>query len=172
MFIYLQSIESPRERRTFEQLYHACRQQMYAAAYHILGNPQDAEDAVHQAFLSIAKNISKISNPECPKTRGYVVTIVENQAIDLYRKRYRHPQLPLEEGTAGMTVEYTGENELARCLAKLPAGYRQIILLKYHYGYTVSEIAGILGLSEDNVYKRIQRAKAQLEEHCKEAGIL
>ena len=172
MLIYLQTIDEPREQRKFEKIYRLYRQLMYAVAFQILCDPRDAEDAVHEAFLKVAKNIKKISDPECPKTRAYVVTIVENQAIDMYRKKLRHPQVPLEDQTPGLAVEYTGENELARCMAKLPPHYRQILLLKHHYGYTVPEIATLLKLSEANVYKQLQRAKAKLEEYCKEAGIL
>ena len=61
----------------------------YAVAYRILNNASDAEDAVHDAFIKIAENMKKISDPVCPKTQSYVVTIVENKAIDLYRRKQR-----------------------------------------------------------------------------------
>ena len=66
---------------------------MYAVAYSILCNPQDAEDAVHHAFVKIIENISKISDLECPKTASYIVTIVEHTAINLYRKKMPTPML-------------------------------------------------------------------------------
>ena len=84
MLVYLQMIEGPEQKSAFEQIYIQYRALMYSAAYAILGNPQDAEDAVHHAFVKIAENISKISEPVCPKTRAYVVTIVENTAVNLY----------------------------------------------------------------------------------------
>lgn len=172
MLIYLQTIDSPRERTKFETVYHLYRQTMYAVAFKILRNPQDAEDAVHHAFVKIAENIKKISDPECPKTKCYVVTIVENKAIDLYRKKQCRAHLPLDDEAVGITVEYTGDNELARCMAKLSPRYRDILLLKYHHGYTTREIAGLLGLTLSNASKLEQRAKAKLEELCKEAKLL
>lgn len=172
MMLYMQMIETPAQRSKFEQIYTQYKQLMYATAYSIVRNEQDAEDAVHQAFLAILKNISKISDPVCPKTRGYVVTIVENTAINIYRKKKRHPLVPLDDQAVGLVIEYQGDNELARCMARLPARYRQVLLLRYHHGYTVSEVAKILGLSNANAYKLEQRAKAMLETMCKEAQIL
>ena len=172
MMLYLQMIETPAQRSRFELIYMQYKQIMYAAAFSILRNEQDAEDAVHQAFLAIIKNISKISEPVCPKTKGYVVTIVEHTAINIYRKKKRHPVIPLEEEAAGIAIEYSGDNELARCMARLPARYRQVLLLKHYHGYTIPEIAKMLGLTNANAYKIEQRAKAMLETMCKEAQIL
>ena len=62
---------------------------MYHVAYKILNNKHDAEDVVHSAFIKVAENIQKIGDPVCPKTQNYVVTIVENKAIDLYRANKR-----------------------------------------------------------------------------------
>ena len=172
MLVYLQMIEAPEQKSVFEQIYIQYRALMYAAAYGILGNPQDAEDAVQHAFMKIAENIKKISEPVCPKTKAYVVTIVETTAINLYRKKKRHPTASYYEEAAGITVEYSGGNDLARCMAQLPARYRQVLLLKYHHGYSTKEIAKMLGLTAANAAKIEQRAKAKLELLCKEAEIL
>lgn len=172
MILYLQMIEAPAERSKFEQIYIRYKSMMYAAAFSILRNEQDAEDAVHHAFVKIAENISKISEPECPKTRSYVVTIVENTAINIYRKKKRHPSVSLDEEGPWLAVEYTGSNELARCMAQLPGRYRQVLLLKHHHGYSTKEIAKMLDLTAANVAKIEQRAKEKLEILCKEAGIL
>lgn len=59
MMIYLQTIDTAEDRSKFEQLYEQYKQLMFYTAFQILKRPQDAEDAVHHAFLSIAENISK-----------------------------------------------------------------------------------------------------------------
>ena len=61
MLIYLQMLESPEEKSILEQIYLEYRGLMYHVAYKILHNEQDAEDAVHHAFVKIAENIKKIS---------------------------------------------------------------------------------------------------------------
>ena len=107
MIVYLQLIDTAEDRSKFEQLYEQYKQLMFYTAFQILKRPQDAEDAVHLAFLSIAENISRISDLDCPKTRAYIVTIVERKAIDMLRAERRHPSVPLNQSTAFLwnTVE-------------------------------------------------------------------
>ena len=172
MLIYLQMIDTPEERSKFEQIYLEYKGLMFHVAYEILHNEQDAEDAVHQAFVKIAENIKKIDAPVCPKTHSYVVTIVEHQAIDQYRRLQKHPSVELIEEIQGTNAHYEGDNDLTKCILKLPARYREMILLRYHHGYTVREIAKMLGLSLPAAIKLDQRAKNKLKKLCEEAGIL
>ena len=64
--------------------------------------------------------------------------------------------------------EREGVMHLASLLEQMPEGYRSVLLLKYDNGYSTKEISGILGLSEENVKKRIQRARKKLEELLQE----
>lgn len=91
MFIYLMMIDSLEDQSKFERVYLEYKGLMYHVAYKILNNEQDAEDAVHNAFLKIAEYIERIGDPVCPKTQNYVVTIVENKAIDIYRATLTMP---------------------------------------------------------------------------------
>lgn len=173
MTVYLQFIEKAKDRPKFEQLYARYEQLMFRTAFRILKQPQDAEDAVHQACLSIAKNISKISELDCPKTRAWIVTIVERKALDMLRAAKRHPAVPLDEATLGVSAEYMGENLLAKAILQLPAAYRECILLKYHHGYSTKEVARLMHLTPANASKLIQRAKEKLKElYLKEGGSL
>ena len=172
MIIYLQMLETPEEKSKFEQLYLEYKGLMFHVAYEILHNEQDVEDAVHQAFVKIAENIKKIDDPICPKTHSYVVTIVENKAIDQYRKQQKHQTVELIDDIQGTNAHYEGDNDLTKCILKLPARYREMILLRYHHGYSVREIAGMMGISLPAAIKLDQRAKQKLKKLCEEAGIL
>ena len=112
----------------------------------------------------MAENIEKISDPKCPKTQGYIVTIVENKAIDLYRRRQKRQVVELSDDLPGISAVYEGENVLAACVLKLPARYREVILLRYFQGYSVKEVAAILGLSLSAASKLDQRAKNRLRD--------
>lgn len=172
MLIYTQIIELPSDKELFDQIYHTYRHAMYRRAYRILRNPQDAEDAVHEAFITVAKNIEKFSDPLCHKTRSYLVTIIESRAIDIYRKKAAHPHAPLEE-TWGMGREDSySDGTLAGCILRLPEKQRSVILLKYAQGLTNREIGKLLGMTQANVRKTEQRAKEKLEQYCKEEGLL
>lgn len=172
MILYLQMIDSSEDRSKFEQIYIEYRDLMFYVANRILDNEQDAEDAIHEAFLKVAENIKKIGEPKCPKTRGFVVTVIENKAIDLYRKRQRHQIVELTEEMQGFSPIYKGENALTACILKLPARYREVILLRYHQGYSVKEVASLLGISFAAASKLDQRAKNKLKDLYEKEGNL
>ena len=54
---YLSSIETEAEKSKFVQVYEAYQGLMFHTAFRLLRQPEDAEDAVHEAFLYLAKNI-------------------------------------------------------------------------------------------------------------------
>jgi len=171
MLIYLQMIETSEEKSKFEIVYTQYKDYMYRVAFAILNNPQDAEDAVHYAFVKIAENIKKINEPVCLKTKGFIVTIVRNRAIDVYRKKHAHPQAEYHDALQGMLVEYDGENRVAACIMKLSERQRNVLILKYHHVYDTKEIAKMLGISYRNALQIEQRAKAKLQALCEEEGI-
>jgi DNA-directed RNA polymerase specialized sigma24 family protein len=87
MFIYLAMIDSPEEKLKFEIIYERYKGLMFYTANSVLGDTRDSEDIVHDAFLKIIEIIDEIDDPKSPQTRYLIVTITENKAIDLYRKR-------------------------------------------------------------------------------------
>ena len=172
MLIYLQLIETDEDKSKFERIYEAYRGLMFHAAFKLLNHEQDAEDAVHHAFVKIAENITKISEPVCPKTRAFVVTIVENRAIDILRSRKRHQEVSLDAIAYGIPIHTENEDVLSELILKLPAKQRQVIWLKYYHGYSLREIASMLNMSLAAAIKTDQRARKKLEamyenEDCK-----
>ena len=172
MIFYLQMIESEEDRTKFEILYTEYKDWMGTIAFSILHNKQDAEDAVHNAFVKVAENIKKVDDPLSKMTRSYIVTIIETKSIDIYRKKQRHPEVPISEEDIGIHFDYASCGDLAKCISQLPAQYRAVLTLKYRHGYNSREIAKILKISEHNAIKIDQRAKAKLKELCIKEGIL
>ncbi len=171
MLVYLQKMDDPRDKARLEQLYQMYRGYMLHIAYSMLHNKQDAEDAVHEAFLSIAKNIKKFSDPSCPKTRSCIVIIVERKALDIHRKRRRDAEDALTEA-AGISRFESGEDPLMDCMNRLPDRDREAILLRYSHGYHIKEISQILGISYAAAAKLVERAKKKLDQLCREEGLL
>ena len=168
MLVYLQALSDEQERASFEALYLRYRSLMLSVARKFLSEPQDAEDAVHQAFLSILKNFNKISTIDCPETRAFVVIIVERKALDILRARQK--TVPLEEMEHGVEIPLPGDNGLADELAKLPARYRQVLLLRFAYGYTTRELSKEFGMTQSAVQKLVWRAKEALEKLYEKGG--
>lgn len=168
MLIYLQSLSSPSDKDKFEQLYTLYRGLMFYIARRILPGEADAEDAVHQAFVSIIENFKKISEVRCPKTRAYIVIITERKAIDILRSRSRLSPEAFEESAPGVPLPPPGDGGLADAMSDLPAAYREVLLLRYYHGYTVGEIAPMLGKKSGAVQKLLTRAKLALRKKLEE----
>lgn len=170
--VYLGMIETQEEQTKFEVLYAEYRPLMLYVAREILHNQQDAEDAVHNAFLKVAENMRMVEEAVSPRTKSLLVTIVENKAIDVYREKQRHGELNYDDAVEGLQVEFVGDNALASCMARLPARYREVLMLKYHLGYDDREIGKIMGISKENAKRLCTRAKDKLGQLCREEGLL
>lgn len=154
------------EKSKFELIYITYKQTMFYLANKILRDQYLAEDAVHQAFLRIIDNLDKINEINCHKTKGFIVIIVQNIAIDFYRKRKREANISFDgiEYAIGSDDKSLELNEIEDAILKLPSKYSSVFRLKYSLGYTNIEISEILNINEDNVRKRISRGKVKLEE--------
>lgn len=90
--LYLAMFDNEESKSEFEQLYTKYAQDMYAIAYSILKNKEDAEDAVHQSFVKIAENFVKVSSLSCQGIRAYIVIISENTAKNIYSRNKKHAE--------------------------------------------------------------------------------
>lgn len=168
MLIYMSLIETEEEKSKFEQLYINYKNIMYYTAMRILKDSHSAEDAVHQAFLRVINHLDKINIKDCHKTKAFLVVIVENISIDMYRKRKKENTTPFDEITiyedkSNNISNFEQKNDIYDAIKKLPIIYSSVIRLKFSQGYTDKEIANILNISEDNVRQRIARGKKKLE---------
>ncbi|SDL42701.1 RNA polymerase sigma-70 factor, ECF subfamily [Clostridium cochlearium] len=136
---------------------------MFFLGNRILRDEYLAEDAIHQAFLRIIDNLDKIDKIDCHKTKGFVVIIVENIAIDFYRKRKREKTISFDE-VEFYIKDIKNEsnliiNDVEEAILKLSINYSSVFRLKYSQGYSNREISEILKISEQNVRQRISMGK-------------
>ena len=166
---YTSLIGSESDRNKFEQLYLAYRQDMYRAAFSVLKNPEDAEDAVHDAFLRLIDNLDNVQGV-CGRTRSYLLVITRNTAIDKFNRRKRVVEIDeTEEITDSHNVEETALEHfdaaaLKAAIKQLPTIYYDVICLEQVCGMDAHEIAAQLGLTYEAARKRLQRAKKLLKE--------
>src|ERR1700676_3752421 len=78
------------EIRAFEQLYHTHGARLKSVAYHIVGNRQDAEDAVQETFVKLYRAIQGFQGQSSIGT--WLCRIVINVCYDLARKRKRETE--------------------------------------------------------------------------------
>lgn len=101
------------------------------------------------------------------ETIAYIVIITERKAIDIIRSRSKLVDMEFWESTYGIEIPLPGDHGLADAMARLPAAYRDILLLRYYNGYSVREISSMLHIKKDTAQKQLWRAKAALQKHLK-----
>lgn len=179
MLAYLTLIEDREDKLRFEDIYHRYYRQMILVANGVLGNMTDAEDAVQDALLRIARNISAVHDREDWAIRGYVLTIAKNSALKLRDKAKRQTRLlqevqnrETENSSLFEQIQKSLDYDtLLRCLNRLEPLYRDILMLIYLQEMSVREVSDLLGRREDTVRKQLQRGRARLAALCTEEGM-
>lgn len=167
MFLCLALIDNEEDKLKFEKLYNEYKQIMFYVANKILNDTYLAEDAVHLAFIRIAKNIDKIDLGVKHKTKKFIVVVTKNVAIDMYNKIIKENSIQLKIYYEKFQDLEKGEDvisdKILLAIDSLNPNYKNILSLKYSQGYTDKEIAQILEIREENVRKRLSRAKIKLK---------
>jgi RNA polymerase sigma-70 factor, ECF subfamily len=170
-----------RNEGAFETLVRSYGARMLATARRLLGNEDDAHDAVQQAFISAFKSIASFNGDATLST--WLHRIVVNAAFMQLRSRRRRPELPIEDllprfDDAGRWVEeseYTGwvdehpihrretRQMVRRCIDQLPEIYRSVLLLRDIEDLDTAEVATMLAISSNAIKIRVHRARQALK---------
>lgn len=181
MYQYLLLLDTDEEKEFFQELYNRYRDEMYYIAYQIVRNSLDAEDVVHETFLALTENLSGMMHSPSSKNWNYILTIVKHKCYNLYKKNKRElsNEFELEETVDVFSDELEErmvrmeEKELMLKLIRgMNPSYRDVLLLQYYHELEVSEIAKIMGKTEDNVRHISMRAKRKLQGILEENGNL
>lgn len=84
--MYLSTLDTAEKKDKFEALYYEYRDIMYNFAFRILNDSYLAEDAVHNAFLKLLKNLDKIKELKSKETKTYLLIIVRNTSYNIWKK--------------------------------------------------------------------------------------
>lgn len=171
-----------RKSELLEQLYTQYRYLMYHIAYGILQDHSLAEDAVHAAFLKLAKNNYQISEINCNKTKVFMVIVIRSTALDLYSRHDKHKDVYYLEDQIAEAVDNNPTplelivsdesiDTIKNTLQTMNPKYADVLTLKYFYDYTNEEIADLLLISEDNVRVRLHRGRKILVTRLTKRGI-
>ena len=177
--IFLQIVDTPEEKSKFEELYYQYKNLMFYVAKKILKDENLAEDAVNEAFLTIAKNFSKINEIFCPQTRSFVVIIVRNTSLNMLKKMQDDLGYEDDAGSEecgrfyspekmGDVFEHVNYGMLVDEIENLPEKYRDVLHLLCVEEYRYVEIATVLDISVAAAQKRAQRGREILIERIGE----
>lgn len=166
LLIYLNMIDTPEEKDRFEYIYTKFKKQMLYSAKEIVGNSYDAEDIVHNTFLSIAKNIHIFDNRSDRSIYSYLICATKGHALNYLRKKnneekalsriYNEPSADLSSLTLDNKIDYKTLLESIRNLDEL---YADVLYLYYVEELTYKEVAALLGRKPATVRKQIERGK-------------
>ncbi len=171
--MFFMTIMDDPTRNKMEALYSLYYKALFFTAFDILKDYHEAEDVLQSALLKIFGNLDKIDDINCNKTKGFIVIMVRNMAINIYNKRKRRAEIHID-GLEDILIDESGmEPEqcilrldhgkwVARQLSKLNPEYADILALKYTYGYSNDEIAHLLDTVEGNVRVKLHRARKAL----------
>jgi RNA polymerase sigma-70 factor (ECF subfamily) len=151
----------------FKQQFLPHAEKLYALAFRLLNNKDEASDAVQDTFLKLwsKRNELEIQNPE-----AFCVTLVKNICLDILRKRRKSEllsdieQIASEKAINKQIEIHYNWMQMQNLIKQLPKQQRQLIILRHVKEYTMAEIAQQTGLSEANVRTTLSRARKLLRE--------
>lgn len=139
---------------------------LYRYAYSILGSPDDAEDAVQDVFIRLARDRKLLSRIRSIK--AYLLTATRNSAYSLLRAQRQRDSLTdglmwdIEPPASGIAESFVESTVLREAMEDLPIEQREVLVLKAYEGLTFREIAQVSGASVSTVTSRYQYGIAKL----------
>ncbi len=155
-------MNDPRTERV-AALFHAMSADLTRLAYLIVGDWSLAEEIVQEAFLRVWRA------PTAWREESAAPAYVRRAVVNLSRSRIR--RLALERRVARVHVSSVAPAtdvtalDLMAALARLPAGKRACLVLRYYADLTEAETAELLGVTVGTVKSQTSKALRQLAEH-------
>lgn len=153
-------------RQSVKELFEKYQNNLYAVAFNVCKNAEDAKDVVQDTFIQYHLLKKEFDNEQ--HIRAWLIRVAINKAKNMNRTFWRKNKVPLEEYIETLAFETPESEELFETVMKLPEKYRIVIHLFYYEDYTVHEIADILKITESNVKVRLSRGRVMLKEKLQE----
>jgi len=169
------------DRGLFYDLIKPYQRTVYAAAYSVLGNPTDAEDAAQEAFLKALTHLGQFRSEA--KFSTWLVQIALNEARLRIRKERKGLYTSIDEGAQDDDGEYFPmdyadwreipsetlqrkelKEALQRALAALKPIYREVLVLRDVEHLSIAETSAALDISEASVKTRLLRARLMMRD--------
>lgn len=173
----LSIIEDKEQRNELADIYEKNFKIFYSIALKLLNKRQDAEDAMQEAFMSIAENPDLLFNVPQEKRVVYIKSIVRNISYRIWRKRTNTEKIQVEidedmpDGGISLDEWIEGEcskDDIYKYIDTFPEETQTALYLKLHFGVKNADIARQLGSTEEAIKKRIERASAKIKKYVED----
>jgi RNA polymerase sigma-70 factor (ECF subfamily) len=148
---------------------------VYGLCRLLLRDPEEAEDAAQQVFLSAHRSMLAGTEPRDPG--AWLGTIARNECSARIRARMMTPLTLVDEREpATADIEHLAAQRaeieiLCAALGELPQQQRQAVVLREFYGLSYEEVQDALGVTESAVESLLFRARKRLQEELRPARI-
>ena len=140
------------------------------AAYACCGNYSEAEDITQDVFLILHSNPQDFESDEHMK--AWLLRAAINKCKN-YKKSFRVSRTDNIDDVSEnqLKCNFTHrDSEIRENISKLPQKYSSVIFLYYFEGYSIREIAEMLGKNENTVNSRLQRGRKKLKIELEREG--
>jgi RNA polymerase sigma-70 factor (ECF subfamily) len=168
-----QKMMSEKDEKEFEKFHDNFYRRMISVAYVIIGDYFQAEDAVSEAFLRIAKSWKVIKDLSEEQKDYYVYLSAKNSALNILKKEEKYSTtieyddtMLSNDSLSGNTDEY-----IIQQINMLSKNDREILYLRYSMGLDYKAISAALGITVSAARKRIQYAKENLSQLLRIGGV-
>jgi RNA polymerase sigma-70 factor (ECF subfamily) len=141
----------------FAELVRRHRDRMWAVALRTLGNPEEAADALQEAFLSAYRAAGRFRGDAAVTT--WLHRIVVNACLDQLRRRAIRPVAPKNSDP---TSAHELQHDVSQALQRIPFEQRAALVLVDIMGYTVDDAAKVLDIPPGWVKSRCARGRTRL----------
>lgn len=148
------------EDRAWQQLMDEWNSRLYKYLQSKLPTKEDAEDVLNETWMGTVRGIQNFDGAVAIST--FVYTIANRRVVDFWRRRKDVSDLSEEIPTK--SVLGSESMEFQELLAQLPEQSREALILRYHIGLNVNEVAEIIGRSYKGTESLLSRARQQLKE--------
>lgn len=130
---------------------------LYNYLRHKLPSQQDVEDVLHDTLMASVQAIQNFDGRV--KLSTFLFSLAHHKLADFWRRRPDTAELP--ETLVGPGLNQEGI-EFVEVLQQLKDEHRQVLLMRYHIGLGVDEIATVLGKTYRGAESLLSRARAEL----------
>ncbi len=155
------------DRLAFDALCKLWERRFLLYAIRRLEHQESARDVTQEALLSMSKGLHRLGDPGA--FPGWAFRILERRCADYLRSRIRERQVisdsaTIAEDSPALTSKDNTENEIdvQALMSMLDSKVRVVLQLHYLEGFTVSEVAEILGVPTGTIKSRLFYARKML----------
>ena len=156
----------------FSELYEKYANDVLRFSYFYLGDRQQAEDVTQDVFVRLLTHTPDLVPG---KEKAWLLKVAMNRCRDIWRAAWvkrvvlGSPAMELTPAPGNMD-DSLERQELMVAIHRLPADFRDVVLLHYYQGYGINEIAEMLHVPEGTISSRLSRGRKKLQDILKESG--